>query len=113
MVFVVRVTKLIKCIWRIVIAKKILLEFKFKMNVTLKLYAMLGKYLPDDAKSNEAVISLSGTESVVDVLNRYGVPLEQCHLVLINGNYVEPSARDTYTLKEDDHMAVWPPIAGG
>jgi len=83
------------------------------MNITLKLYAMLGQYLPENAIANEAEITLSGAVSVVDVLNKYGVPLEQCHLVLINGNYVEPSARETLHLKENDHMAVWPPIAGG
>lgn len=83
------------------------------MNITLKLYAMLGQYLPENAIANEAEITLSDTVCVVDVLNNFGVPLEQCHLVLINGNYVEPSARETLQLKESDHMAVWPPIAGG
>jgi len=83
------------------------------MNVTLKLYAMLGKYLPENAVANEAEISLSGEKTVIDVLNQYDVPLEQCHLVLVNGTYVEPSARQVHHLKDNDHVAVWPPIAGG
>lgn len=83
------------------------------MNVTLKLYAMLGQYLPEGTPANEAEITLAGGESIVDVLTQFNVPLEQCHLVLVNGAYVEPSLRAGLILQENDHMAVWPPIAGG
>lgn len=83
------------------------------MKITLKLYAMLGNYLPAGASNNEVELTLSGGESVQDVLVGNGVPLEQCHLVLVNGTYVEPSARSAHQLNDLDHLAVWPPVAGG
>lgn len=83
------------------------------MKVTLKLYAMLGQYLPKDARNNEAEITLSDGETVGDILKKYAVPMEQCHLVLVNGVFVEPSARGDRQLEENDHLAVWPPVAGG
>ncbi len=83
------------------------------MKVTLKLYANLGQYLPAGANHNEAEIALSEGESILDILNKFAVPLESCHLVLVNGSYVEPSARGDHQLQENDHLAVWPPVAGG
>ena len=83
------------------------------MKVTLKLYALLGKYLPPEAHKNEVEIDVEEGTTAADVLRRYNVPEEMCHLVLINGSFVPPGARDTATLHEDDALAVWPPVAGG
>ena len=41
------------------------------------------------------------------------MPGEVCHLVLVNGVFVHPGERDTYELSDGDHLAVWPPVAGG
>jgi molybdopterin converting factor small subunit len=35
------------------------------------------------------------------------------HLVLVNGVYVPPAERLSFTPKEGDVLAIWPPIAGG
>ncbi|WP_135078857.1 MoaD/ThiS family protein [Terasakiella sp. SH-1] len=83
------------------------------MNVTLKLYAQLGKYLPEHANGNEAEVTVEGVKTVEGLLADYGVPPEFCHLVLVNGIYVEPSQRATQELDDKDHLAVWPPVAGG
>ncbi|NVK19259.1 MAG: MoaD/ThiS family protein [Methylocystaceae bacterium] len=83
------------------------------MKMTLKLYAQLGKYLPEGTPANEAVIDIAPDASVLDVLNRFQVPLEMCHLVLVNGNYLAPESRASHLLQTDDHLAVWPPVAGG
>lgn len=83
------------------------------MKVTLKLYAMLGQYLPSDANQNEAEIDLVEGESILDIIEKFSVPQDQCHLVLVNGTYVEPSARGEYKLDVNDHLAIWPPVAGG
>ncbi len=55
------------------------------MRITLKLFASLSNYLPP----------------------------EMAHLVLINGIFVAPSQRGLKRLAEDDHLAMWPPVAGG
>jgi sulfur carrier protein ThiS len=39
--------------------------------------------------------------------------MEKCHLVLVNGIFVSPSARANTRIGEGDTLAVWPPVAGG
>lgn len=83
------------------------------MNIKLKLYAQLGTYLPQNANANEAEISCAAGTSVKEVLDHYNVPPEMCHLVLVNGSFVAPTMRESHQLEENDHLAVWPPVAGG
>lgn len=83
------------------------------MNVRVKLYAMLSKYLPDSAVKNEADLSVGDGENVQAVLSGLNLPEEMCHLVLVNGTYLSPSERSGHKLSEGDHVAVWPPVAGG
>ena len=83
------------------------------MKVEVKLYASLGKYLPEGSKANIAEIEVSEGVTPMDIIGQWGVPKESCHLVLVNGNYVETSARDSHTLQDGDALAIWPPVAGG
>ncbi|MBL6933233.1 MAG: MoaD/ThiS family protein [Rhodospirillales bacterium] len=83
------------------------------MKITLKLYAVLGQYLPDHAKKNEAEVEVEDASALTSVLAAYGVPPEHCHLVLVNGHYIAPSERADKILKEGDALAAWPPVAGG
>ena len=83
------------------------------MDVTLKLYASLGVYLPDNAAKNEAVVSVEDGTSVEALIDRYQVPREACHLVLLNGVFQPPGRRGESLLKAGDAVAVWPPVAGG
>lgn len=83
------------------------------MLVTLKLYASLGAYLPAHAERNEAPVEVSEGASIKDLLDRYNVPREACHLVLLNGVFQAPAKRGQVKLKAGDAIAVWPPVAGG
>jgi len=83
------------------------------MNVTLKLYAVLGEYLPANAEKNEATVEVAAGITVQGLLDAHGVPGERCHLVLVNGHYVAPSERSEKSLVDGDALAVWPPVAGG
>lgn len=83
------------------------------MNIRIKLYAMLGVYLPDNAHKNEADMVVEDGTTIRDVLKTLKVPEEECHLVLVNGVFVAPSARPDHQLVEGDALAVWPPVAGG
>ncbi len=83
------------------------------MKIELKLYASLGQYLPDGAERNVAQIDVAEGVSPATVLTDNGVPLEHCHLVLVNGIYLAPSERSAAALKDGDALAVWPPVAGG
>ena len=87
------------------------------MNIRVKLYALLDKYLPPGASQgatgNEADLDVANGATVSEVLDGLDLPPEVRHLVLINGNFVAPGERKTKKLAEDDHLAVWPPVAGG
>jgi sulfur carrier protein ThiS len=83
------------------------------MKVTVKLYALLGQYLPPGSQGNETLLEVPDGATVAGVVARLNLPPQHCHLVLVNGAYVEPGARDTATLADGDALAIWPPIAGG
>jgi molybdopterin converting factor small subunit len=83
------------------------------MQVTLKLYASLGTYLPEGAQRNQADIDVADGTTIRELLDAYNVPPPACHLVLLNGVFQAPAVRSGVKLKAGDAVAVWPPVAGG
>ncbi len=83
------------------------------MKVTVKLFALLGKYLPPGAADNQAAVEVADGATPAVVMDGLNLPREFCHLVLVNGYYVEPGKRDSLALKDNDVLAIWPPVAGG
>lgn len=84
------------------------------MKVTFKLYAGLTEYLPPEARTgNRVSIDAADGTTIAQLIEPFGLPEKQVHLVLVNGVYVEPAQRLSRVLKEDDVLAIWPPIAGG
>ncbi|MCB1859379.1 MAG: MoaD/ThiS family protein [Gammaproteobacteria bacterium] len=82
------------------------------MRLEFKLYASLGEYLPPGTNGHVLKVDVPAGTSPLDLLERYGVPLAQVHLVLVNGVFIPPDQR-TLPLKEGDELAVWPAVAGG
>ncbi|MDH4051412.1 MAG: MoaD/ThiS family protein [Rubrivivax sp.] len=84
------------------------------MQVTFKLYASLGEYLPADRRQgNTMPLTVAPDASVAQIIEPFQLPMKLVHLVLINGVFVPPQERATRTLEEGDVLAIWPPIAGG
>ncbi len=83
------------------------------MKVTVKLYALLGDYLPAGAVDNQVALDVADGTTPEDVFARFGLPRRYCSIVLVNGIYVEPSERGSRMLSENDTLAIWPPVAGG
>ena len=84
------------------------------MKVTLKLFAALSDYLPDEARRTNAMeLELADGTTIAQVIERQNLPLKQCHLVLIDGIYIAPAERVVRSLAEGETLAIWPPIAGG
>jgi sulfur carrier protein ThiS len=84
------------------------------MKITFKLFASLTEFLPQQARyTNVIEIEVAPDATVSQIIEPFGLPEKQVHLVLINGKYVEPEKRMTQTLSEGDALAIWPPIAGG
>ena len=81
---------------------------------TVKLFASLSSYLPASARNNSAEVSLSpDAATVTAALSALKVPMEKCHLVLLNGVFILPSARANCTVEDGDTISAWPPVAGG
>jgi molybdopterin converting factor small subunit len=83
------------------------------MKIRVKLYASLAEYLPVGAQKNESDLDVADGTSPTQVILRLGVPEQMCHMVLVNGVYVAPEERSDKKLEEGDHLAIWPPVAGG
>ncbi len=83
------------------------------MKISVKLNARFTRYLPADAVDNGADIEIDQFSSIESVLLKLNLPLKECRLVLLNGEYSPPAERATHLLNEGDHIAVWPPLAGG
>ena len=50
---------------------------------------------------------------VQQVINQNNIPANMTYLVLLNGVYIDQDQRLEKVLKEDDTVAIWPPVAGG
>ena len=82
------------------------------MKITLKFYTKLAKYLPENSSKNQAIIEIEENCDVEQALDKYGVPSDQRHLVMVNGIHIMPEERATRALSESDSLAVWPPTTG-
>ena len=83
------------------------------MRVVFKLFASLSDLLPAERRGNLVDIDVAPGTTVGDLITRYRVPEKSAHLVLVNGHYIAPAARNTHLLQDRDELAIWPPIAGG
>lgn len=83
------------------------------MKVTLKLYASLGDFLPPSAERNAIDVDMPDGATVHEVLHKHHVPMETCHLILVNGIFTPLTSANAKRLEEGDTVAVWPPVAGG
>lgn len=83
------------------------------MKIRLKLFASLSEFLPADARDNEIEIDVPAGATSTWVVDHYKVPRELAHLVLIDGFYVPPEVRETRVLRENEVLAIFPPVAGG
>jgi sulfur carrier protein ThiS len=85
------------------------------LKVVLKLYASLTDYLPEKGRDQRHEVDVEVPEgtTISSVVERFNLPRRQVHLVLVNGVYVHPENRATHALQAGDHLAIWPPVAGG
>ena len=83
------------------------------MQITLKLYANLREYLPAHAQNHRVQINIDENTTPYHLLEQYKIPKERAHLVLLNGVYLTPQQCQQAIFKDNDTMAIWPPIGGG
>ena len=83
------------------------------MKITLKLFATLGQFLPERQAGNQIDLDVAEGTTPNDLIDRFGVPPEMVHLVLLNGIYLDAEQRASQSLTPGDALAIWPPVAGG
>jgi sulfur carrier protein ThiS len=88
------------------------------MRVTFKLFATLGDHLPREhgghvRDGNELPVDLPEGTTLQALIDRFPMPRQLVHLVLVNGVHVLPAERAAHVLREGDQVAIFPPIAGG
>jgi len=84
------------------------------MKITFKLYATLQDLLPAGAVKNAVAIDVPESVTLNQIIDQYKVPRELAHLVLVNGIFHCAEDRDAPgMIKENDVLAIWPPVAGG
>ncbi len=83
------------------------------MTITLKLYAGLQKYLPEGSSGVSVQLAVDPDSTPERVLTLLNIPQQTIHLVMINGIYLPPDARNQTFFNDNDVMAVWPAVAGG
>jgi molybdopterin converting factor small subunit len=80
-----------------------------EINVTLKLFATFRRYLPPGSEGGAHNLRIPARTRVGAVLDRFGVPVGDGVVILINGRTGTPDR----VLEEGDVVAAFPAMAGG
>jgi len=79
------------------------------MQVEVRLYATLRKYLPEQKVGEDYPITLPEEATVADLLAALGIPEADSNQAFVNGRAGELSQM----LRHGDKVGVFPPVAGG
>jgi molybdopterin converting factor small subunit len=74
-------------------------------SISLKLYATLSKFTPENAAS----YTIEPGITVQDVLRHLDIPLSKAKLIFINNQKGDLNT----TLKDGDRVGIFPPVGGG
>lgn len=79
------------------------------MKIKARLYATLAKYRPGESGRHEWIGVCPTDATVEEFLLQTGVPLDQAHLIFINGVSRSLDA----VLQDGDQLGIFPAIGGG
>ncbi|MBV1951887.1 MAG: MoaD/ThiS family protein [Cycloclasticus sp.] len=82
-------------------------------NITLKLFASLAKFSPENIAGEIKQIPLLENDTINSLVDRVNLGDKNLHLVILNGVYINKEDRPTRRLSDGDVLAMWPPIVGG
>jgi len=80
-----------------------------KLNITLKLYGGLDKNIKNYDYEKGASFKLDCSQTIVDVIEKIGIPKNRISLILSNGEIVNLN----YMLKDNDFIKIFSQIGGG
>ncbi|MCF8077228.1 MAG: MoaD/ThiS family protein [Desulfotignum sp.] len=76
-----------------------------KIHITLKLFATLAPYLPENADH----LQITDGTTVQALITDLQLPSDAVKLIFVNGRKQET----TYVLKPGDRLGLFPPVGGG
>jgi molybdopterin converting factor small subunit len=79
------------------------------MRIELRLYASLGKYLPEEREGNSCTLEVPAGTTIGELFHRLRVPPDSPKIIFLNGIH----ARGDEALREGDRVGAFPPVAGG
>ena len=79
------------------------------MRIELRLYASLGRYLPEEREGNSCVLEIQPGTTIRDLFLQLQVPPEAPKIIFLNGIH----AQGDEVLEEGDRVGAFPPVAGG
>ena len=79
----------------------------------IELYASLMSLLPPGKERFRREITVDNDNTVQQLIDRFRIPADQAHIVLVNGHFVCGDDRNEKQLCEGDTVSIWPPVAGG
>jgi len=80
------------------------------MKIEVKLYASLGRYMPQAVlEKRQGYLEVGEGTTIKALLENLKVPLETVKLIFLNGIH----AKNNEVLKDGDRLGVFPPVAGG
>lgn len=80
------------------------------MNIEVRLFAQLRKYLPRGSSQGSARIDMPDGATIADALAELGIPASAANMTLVDGSH-EANVRQR--LKDGCTLSVFPPMAGG
>ncbi|MHA1975030.1 MAG: MoaD/ThiS family protein [Candidatus Hodarchaeales archaeon] len=81
------------------------------MEIQVRLFATLRKYGPSNLPIGESFkLELEENASILDLLDRLGMEVEEAKIVMINGKGVSDYSQK---LKNADTVSIFPPVGGG
>lgn len=79
------------------------------MEIEVRLFATLRKFLPAGSGAYSTRVSVEEGEQVRDVLTRLGLPMDRPVVLVRNGIQCAPDAQ----VQDGDVLSVFPPLGGG
>ena len=84
------------------------------MQIELKMFMRFRNYLPEGSSDGKARISIPEGTTFKRLLHIIDMPVEEDKIIVINGiSHKQGHTINDLQLKEDDTVAIFPPIAGG
>ena len=79
------------------------------MNVTVKVYAALRRYLPESAPGPGRVLQVADGATVAQVMGQLQIPVDTALVPMVNGTVQKLD----HVLREGDTLHLFPPVVGG